>query len=66
MLHPDPTALSRLLPGFGASRVLLDGGLTSGFDEIRALLVGLAWLAGLGAAVTLAYRANTGTSPVAG
>ena len=33
MLHPEPTALSRLLPGYGGSRVLLDGALTRGFDE---------------------------------
>jgi hypothetical protein len=26
MLHPEPTTLSRLLPGYGGSRVLLDGG----------------------------------------
>jgi hypothetical protein len=56
MLHPDPTTLSRLLPGYGASRVLLDGALTPTFDETRPLLIGLAWLAALTLVVTLTYR----------
>ena len=33
MLHPEPTRLSQLLPGYGGSRILLDGALTAGFDE---------------------------------
>ncbi|MBI1758942.1 MAG: ABC transporter permease [Actinobacteria bacterium] len=56
MLNPEPTTLSRLLPGYGGSRILIDGALTSGFDETRPLLVGLAWLVALAVAVTLAYR----------
>lgn len=56
MLHSTPTTLSRLLPGYGGSRVLLDGALTSSFDEVRPLLVGLAWLVALAAAVALTYR----------
>jgi len=56
MLHPDPTTLSRLLPGYGGSRILLDGALTRGFDETLPLLIGLAWLIGLGVAVALTYR----------
>ena len=56
MLHPTPTALSKLLPGYGGSRVLLDGALTRGFDETLPLLIGLAWLIGLSAAVAVTYR----------
>jgi hypothetical protein len=56
MLHATPTPLSRLLPGYGGSRILLDGALTPGFDETLPLLIGLAWLAGLLAAVGLTYR----------
>ena len=59
MLHPVPTTLSRLLPGYGGSRVLLDGALTRGFDESGPLLVGLAWLAALLCVVALAYRRAT-------
>jgi hypothetical protein len=56
MLHPTPTALSTLLPGYGGSRVLLDAALTPGFDETKPLLVGLAWLTALTTAVALTYR----------
>jgi hypothetical protein len=56
MLHPTPTAFSKLLPGYGGSRVLLDGALTRGFDETLPLLIGFAWLIGLTAAVTVTYR----------
>jgi hypothetical protein len=51
-----PTALSKLLPGYGGSRVLLDGALTRGFDETLPLLIALGWLIGLTAAVATTYR----------
>lgn len=56
MLHPEPGTLATLLPGYGGSRVLLDGALTNGFDQTRPLLAGLAWLAALTVAVTFTYR----------
>lgn len=56
MLHPTPTTLSTLLPGYGGSRVLLDAALSHGFSEIGPLLLGLGWLIGLSLAVTLTYR----------
>ena len=56
MLHPEPSTGAQLLPGYGGSRVLLDGALTAGFDETRPLLYGLAWLIGLAILVTLTYR----------
>ena len=56
MLHPTPTTLSTLLPGYGGSRVLLDGALTRGFDETLPLLIGLTWLIGLAVAVAATYR----------
>ncbi len=59
MLHPEPTTLSRFLPGYGGSRVLLDGALTGGFDEAGPLLIGLTWLAALTIAVAFAYRHAT-------
>ena len=59
MLHPEPTTLSKLLPGYGGSRVLLDGALTSTWDETLPLLAGLAWLTTLGIAVGLTYRQAT-------
>lgn len=62
MLHPEPSTLSKFLPGYGGSRVLLDGALTSGFDETVPLLIGLAWLAALALAVALTYRRATAPS----
>jgi len=59
MLHPEPTTLSKLLPGYGGSRVLVDGALTRGFDETVPLLIGLAWLAALTVIVALTYRHTT-------
>ena len=59
MLHAEPTSLSRLLPGYGGSRVLLDGALTRTWDETGPLLAGLAWLATLAIAVALTYRHAT-------
>jgi len=59
MLHPEPTTLSKFLPGYGGSRVLLDGALTRGFDETVPLLIGLAWLAALTIVVALTYRIAT-------
>lgn len=56
MLHPEPTALSQVLPGYGGSRVLLDAALTSGFDKTQALAVALGWLLGLTLLVSRLYR----------
>ena len=56
MLNPEPTTLSQLLPGYGGSRILIDGALTTTFDETRPLLIGLAWLVALTVAVTLAHH----------
>ena len=55
MLHPEATALSRFLPGYGGSRVLLDGALTRGFDQTGPLLIGLGWLIALAVVVGLTY-----------
>ena len=62
MLHPEPTALARWLPGYGGSRVLLDGALTRGFDEKVPLVIGLAWFAALAVGIALTYRRATGPS----
>ena len=59
LLTPEPTTLSKSLPGYGGGRVLLDGALTQGFDEVGPLLIGLGWLAALALAVVLIYRSTT-------
>jgi hypothetical protein len=57
-IYQDPMLVSgeqafwmKLLPGFGGTRLVLDAGFTSGFDEWMALAAALAWLAALGLAV---------------
>jgi hypothetical protein len=56
MLHPTPIELAKFLPGYGGSRMLLDGALSSGFDEFGALLVGLLWVTCLLAVTAALYR----------
>jgi hypothetical protein len=63
MLHPTPIGLARFLPGYGGSRMLLDGALSSGFDESGPLLVGLAWVVCLFTAVALLYRRSVAPQP---
>jgi hypothetical protein len=56
MLHGEPAAWATWLPGYGAYRILIDGGLTAGFDETKALLIALGWLAVIAAAATILVR----------
>jgi hypothetical protein len=71
MLRTQPPAWTHALPGYGPYRVLLDGGLTSHFDETGPLLLGLAWLLALGAlaawlfgrGLSAAARARSRSSP---
>jgi hypothetical protein len=56
MLRAEPPNWARALPGYGADRVLLDGGLTASFDQTGSLLLALAWLIALGAATVLLFR----------
>lgn len=52
MLRGEPAGWAHYLPGYGAYRLLIDGGLTGGFDETPSLLIALAWLAALAVAAT--------------
>jgi hypothetical protein len=45
--HGHPRQMACLLPGYGASRVMVDGAFSTGFHTAADLLFGLAWLAGL-------------------
>lgn len=59
MLRAEPVDWARFLPGYGADRVLLDGGLTASFDETSALLLGLGWLLALGVLAARLFRRAT-------
>jgi hypothetical protein len=56
MLRAQPPEWARALPGYGADRVLLDGGLTATFDQTGPLLLALAWLAALTITAALLFR----------
>lgn len=47
MLSSQPDAWARWLPAHGGTRLVVDGGLTAGFDESRAVLMAGAWVIGL-------------------
>ena len=52
MLHGEPAGWAQYLPGYGSYRILLDATLTGDFDQARALLISLGWLAVLAIATT--------------
>jgi hypothetical protein len=56
MLRAQPPEWARALPGYGADRVLLDGGLTATFDQTGPLLLALAWLVALTITAALLFR----------
>ena len=61
MLRPEPADWARALPGYGADRVLLDGGLTTHFDQTGSLLLGLAWLLALAVLAAWLFRRGPAT-----
>ena len=56
MLRGEPATWAQFLPGYGGMRMLIDGGLTSGFDATRGLAFALAWLVGLAVVVAFILR----------
>lgn len=59
LLNTEPTTMSRLLPGYGGFRVMLDAAFTPGFDELVPMLIGLVWLVVLTHAVAVTYQRAT-------
>lgn len=47
MLNGEPDNWARWLPGYGGTRIVIDGALTPGFDEASSLAAGLGWIAAL-------------------
>jgi hypothetical protein len=56
MLRPTPPSWAHFLPGYGATRVLVDGTLTSVFNQSGPLLLALAWVAALALVAGLVFR----------
>jgi hypothetical protein len=60
MLRGEPPTGPPTLPGYGGTRLLIDGARTASFDEADALLIALGWLAACPApARRLRQRATT-------
>ncbi|MGN6588544.1 MAG: hypothetical protein ACTHKT_13910 [Solirubrobacterales bacterium] len=51
MFHTTPGAGAWLLPGYGPSRLLYEGGFSESFHAGSALALSLGWLAAVAAAV---------------
>ena len=64
MLRATPPRWAEFTPGYGASRVLLDGGLTDTFDRAGSGLVALAWVTGLALVGTLLWSRPTASAGV--
>jgi len=62
MFPAGPPTWGAFLPARGASRVMIDGAFTDHFDQLRYLLLGLAWLVALTAATGEVFRRRTSTS----
>ena len=60
MFHAAPSRLAPLLPGYGPTRVMLEGAFSHTFNAGNALLLALAWALCLGIAVYLVLRRALG------
>lgn len=56
MFHASPSRFAVLLPGYGPTRVMLDGAYSSQFHAGGEFLIALGWLVVLGSAVGLVLR----------
>jgi hypothetical protein len=59
----EPQAWATVLPGYGPTRVLLDGAFSSSFHAGAQLALSLGWTAALGLAVYLLLRRAVGAAP---
>ncbi|MFE6511520.1 ABC transporter permease [Nocardioides sp. NPDC057767] len=61
MLSAQPDPWARWLPAYGGTRLVLDGALTSSFDELAPLLYAVIWLLALSVLTSLLWwRTNAG------
>ena len=60
MLRAEPTSWASWLPGHGGGRVVIDGALTTGFDEGWSVVAALLWILVLGAAAAVVATPRVG------
>lgn len=59
MLGGQPRGWAYFLPGYGSMRVMIDGALTSRFDEFARLVIALGWVALLATAAVVYFERTT-------
>jgi hypothetical protein len=59
MLRDQPPTWAKVMPGYGAYRVLIDAGLTPTFDTLGPLLLSLAWIVTLAVAAARLLHTST-------
>ena len=60
MFHATPARFAWLLPGYGPTRVMLDGAFSSSFDAAGELVLALAWAVALSVLAWLVLRHRLG------
>ena len=60
MFHPTPSRYGVFLPGYGPTRLMLEGAYSSEFHAEVELLIALGWAVLLGTFVTLVLRRRLG------
>jgi hypothetical protein len=60
MFHEQPVRFAWLLPGYGPTRLMLEGAYAPSFRAGGELVLALAWLAGLALAVVVVLRRKLG------
>lgn len=63
MFHPTPTRFAALLPGYGPTRLMLDGAYSGQFRAGNELVIALAWAVALTLAVCVVLVRKLGNSP---
>lgn len=56
MFAARPPRWGPFMPGYGATRVMIDGAFTSSFDRLGALVLALAWFAVLTLAAGVVFH----------
>jgi hypothetical protein len=62
MFHASPSRLAPLLPGYGPTRVMLEGAFAPSFNAWTPLLIALTWAIALSAAAYLVLRRALGAA----
>lgn len=62
MAQDEPPAWAHYLPGYGGTRVLVDGALTESFDELGSLILATGWIVLFAISAVLLFRRMAGSA----